>query len=570
MGKHFWMKHLDSQLQDKQPGCMSGLVHVLDYHLWRSNVRKMIRHRKYDEGRETHDHKYCDAEQRLEEIETPYLRGKRPRANKKRSLKSRLKRFITDEESQGVAFKSKNLERTYSIHHLESLDKLRSDWKHPIIFFPRNVENRGDEIQTKAAASEEGTEDVLEIFKVDKELLIKHLDHSDKAVINFSRSALGLNTEESKKFGKSRSFPVAELSRGIKMLKPMTLESKQREVWSNRAPLLNGVLGEKEITIEPKNAMDEKLDENVRKNSHSRSSSLNESLDKYARLFENSFPADAMLNASKSLRLTNEYAHAPVYFQRIRSASLVDSYYSNSNFEVFGEDSSGNDSVVTVKDSENLSCLQETECHAAQFPICEGSENESNIQTRQPLEKDETIECPKKKKNYNSPDSYYARQLLDTSGIEVDPTEMTWHSSDQPLGPQLFEQVETRWPQEQEELNGLPDFNGCWHHKMVFDLVNEVLIELYDVSLPYYPKALSSSCYVRPFPLRDRIVDDVIKTVGSFLNLKPDEMESYDLIVGRDFGRDRMWMNLQVETECVALDIEDMIFDEMLDDVIFS
>ncbi|KAL8057425.1 hypothetical protein ABFX02_04G182700 [Erythranthe guttata] len=567
MGKHFWMKHLDSQSQDKQPGCMSGLVHVLDYHLWHSNVRKMIRHRKYDE---THDRKYCDAEQLLEEIETPHLRGRRPRANKKRSLRSRLKRFITDEDSQGVAFKSKNLERTYSIHHLESLDKLRSDWKHPIIFFPRNVENRDEEIQTKAAASEEGSEDVVEIFKVDKELLIRHLEHSDKAVFNFSRSALGLNSEESQKFSKSRSFPVAELSRGIKMLKPVTLESKQTEVWSNRAPLLNGVLGEKEITIEPKNGMDEKLNENVRKNSHIRSSSLNESLDKYARLFENSFPADAKLNASKSLRLTSEYVHAPVYFRRIRSASLVDSYYSNSNFDVFGEDSLGNDSVVTVKDSENLSCLQETACHAAEFPICEGSENESNIQTRQPLEKDETIECPKNKKNYNSPDSYYARQLLDISGIEVDPTEMTWHASDQPLGPQLFEQVETRWAHGQEELNGLPDFNGCWHHKMVFDLVNEVLIELYDVSLPYYPKALSSSCYVRPFPLRDRIIDDVIKTVGSFLNLKPDEMESYDLIVGRDFGRDRMWMNLQVETECVALDIEDMIFDEMLDDVIFS
>lgn len=53
MGKHFLMKHLDNESHEKQPGCMWGLVHVLDYHHWQSNVRKMIQHRKYD-GR-THD-----------------------------------------------------------------------------------------------------------------------------------------------------------------------------------------------------------------------------------------------------------------------------------------------------------------------------------------------------------------------------------------------------------------------------------------------------------------------------------------------------------------------------------
>lgn len=53
MGKHLWVRNLGDESRDKQPGCMWGLVHVLDYHHWQSNVKKMIHHRKY-EGR-THD-----------------------------------------------------------------------------------------------------------------------------------------------------------------------------------------------------------------------------------------------------------------------------------------------------------------------------------------------------------------------------------------------------------------------------------------------------------------------------------------------------------------------------------
>lgn len=174
--------------------------------------------------------------------------------------------------------------------------------------------------------------------------------------------------------------------------------------------------------------------------------------------------------------------------------------------------------------------------------------------------------CPKKKNS----DLDYVRHLLDQSGLAVDASEIPWHASDQPFSPQLFEEVEAGWPHEQDQLTGWPDFCGCWHHQMLFDLVNEVLLEVYDISLPYYPKALSSSCHVRPFPRGNHIIEEICTSISTLLNMKPEEKQSLDGIVARDLAHDHSWMNLQLETESVALDLEDMIFSELLQEVIFS
>lgn len=47
MGRHFWTKLIGDEYDHKQPGCISGLVNVLDYHHWHSNTGKMIHHNKY-------------------------------------------------------------------------------------------------------------------------------------------------------------------------------------------------------------------------------------------------------------------------------------------------------------------------------------------------------------------------------------------------------------------------------------------------------------------------------------------------------------------------------------------
>ncbi|KAL8501722.1 hypothetical protein ACS0TY_021008 [Phlomoides rotata] len=549
MGKH--------QSDYKQPGCMWGLVHVLG---WHSNVRKMIHlpTSTNDAGPET-------TEKLLGEDQSLHNSAKRSRATKKRSLRARVKAMIRDEISKEKM--KPNLQRTYSIHHLQSV-------KHPIIFLPKDVvdNSSSQSFSTKASGDrreearlESSNEpDVYEIFKVDKELLLKHLQDSDK-------SAFGLN--------KSRSFPVAaELANGRK-LKPVKLESKQNEVWSfpkeNKLP---------------------------RKHKHLRSSSLNESLDRYDRLFGNTSGKSTNLNTSRSLKLTNEYGIAPLYFTRMHSLSYVDSYYSNLNLELLVDNPSENFSVVTAKHTSSGQVMEDCESlslnardgdskthdqssvldeyNAVEPRVYEGLEHgcgvhelSSSIPTNDAESDEITMNIADsehdgyhKKKS----DLDYVRSLLEQSGIAVDASEIAWHSSNQLFSPQLFEEVEARWPHARDELTGCPDFYGCWHHQMLFDLVNEVLLEVYDVSLPYYPKPLSSRCHVSPFPVGDRLIDEVCRSIRRLVDMKAEENELLDDIVARDLDQDHSWMNLQMESEFVGFDIEDMIFDELVQEVVFS
>ncbi|KAL1558673.1 protein TRM32-like isoform X1 [Salvia divinorum] len=685
-------KHLDGESQNKQGGCMWGFVHVLHYHQWQSNVKKMIHPRKH----QARSHDQCEwssdtsvHERFLRDKENPHHVGKRSHGSKRRSLRARLKAIIAeetsveDEDSQrkgGFSTKS-SLQRTYSIHHLESVDgffgKIRKDWNHPIIFFPNNSGDRSskssDAAQIKAGSGGEcnshspkdadqlNSPDVFEIFKMDKEYLLKHLQDSDQSIANFSRSAFGLNTKG--KFSKSRSFPVADLPAGRK-LKPLKLESKQKEVWSfprndkvqarsgelagdessGKTPLsvLEHKIGNKSQPSECLDYREEKItgksgeDDGIRTNTHShrRSSSLNESVERYARLFENSFGKDVKLSSSQSLKITSEYGYAPVSFKRINSYSNADFHYSDVNFEVLHDNLSGANLVVVAEDScaviqncdketfpldanmeikeddtsndkykfdfpwekdsdsfdvtlkeiqdqssvsDSYIHLQENESPALELHIPKGKEHESETQELDSSIHTDDLQSSENLEDYEHLhkeycDMDYLRHLLDRSGIARDGSEMSWHSSDQLLSPQLFEEVEAAWPHEEDELDGWADFRGCWHHQMLFGAVNEALLEVYDTSLPYYPNALSSTCHVRPFPIGNHIIEELCTSIGTLMNVKLEEKQSQslDCIVAHDLARDRSWMNLQLESEAVALDLEDMIFSELLQEVMFS
>ncbi|XP_073056971.1 uncharacterized protein [Primulina eburnea] len=409
MGRQFWTKHIGDGQDHKQPGCISGLINVLDYHHWHSNTRNMTHHNKY--AGQTGDYP-CEVEKLWDEKQSPFPKTKRAHANSKRSLKSRIKALIAEEmykessnaqTKESFLFKSR-LQRTYSIHHLESLDdsisKICTDWKDPIIFIPSKVENLPPPsvaiTQTKPADSNEASggesdivnaanigllekTDFLGIFKIDKELFVRNMQISDESVNRFSQDGLASNGKL--KLSKSRSFPYINYSQRLKF-KPSKLADKQKEIWSFRKgenlqavsreqklassdesdqdPLIEGEIQQRNewmapsdiikgvVDIRGENTMSRIGENTTRIYSHSSSSSLNESLDKYARLFENSYGTDAKMNPCMSLRFTNENGHASMYSRWIRSHSLsnADSFYSNLNLGVAGDDAFGNDSFV--------------------------------------------------------------------------------------------------------------------------------------------------------------------------------------------------------------------------------
>ncbi|CAA3013690.1 Hypothetical predicted protein [Olea europaea subsp. europaea] len=532
---------------------------------------------------------------------------------------------------------------------------------------------------------EEGA-NVLEMFKVDKDLFLETTKGSDKSEEEYFDSLLPMN--KTAKLSKAKSFPVPDLLPRRK-LKPSKLEHKKNEIWSfregdklrafNQAPQL--AHSEKEIVQRRNETISSDTDEyNITKSmrTHRRSSSLNESVNKYASLFASSYGAEVKLLSSRSLKSINEYGHAPKYFRRIRSLSQADYYCSDIKFGFPGNDFSADGSNTNLEESSSHvnrkntpldaneatdgqnesdnrhNCMQKMEdnaglrlnvrdedshldgcveevdeltldksdshgehvtndsgiipemllisdfeksfremvSHPGDIQISEGLDREcdcfyqknssihSHDQKSFYLDSSSSLNKLKHEKIENSDtniryfgdnesqketdsNSYYVRHILEKSGIVENAFDIAWHSSDQPLSPELFEEVEANWNwnQEQSQLTG-------WHHQQLFDVVNEALIQIYDKSFPYYPKALSSSCRVRPMPVRSHFIEEVSTSIGDLLNFKPEEKESLDSIIAYDLENDYRWMNLQLESETVALDLEDVIFDELLEEVI--
>lgn len=161
----------------------------------------------------------------------------------------------------------------------------------------------------------------------------------------------------------------------------------------------------------------------------------------------------------------------------------------------------------------------------------------------------------------------YVKHVLELSGFSRDELLGTWHSPDQPVDPTLFEEVEG-WmvPEPHYPENE----GGICNHLLLFDLINEVLLEIYERSFTYWPKALSSNSHMRPIPVGFHVLEEVWANISWYLSWKPEVDLSLDDSVTRDFAKGDGWMNLQFEAECVGLEIEDLIFDDLLEELIWT
>lgn len=641
-----------------------------------------------------------ELEMLLDDNESQFLVDKSTRKSKgsnKRSLKAKIKDLIAEEmhkekkkskkKKSGSSDQSKLL-RTCSVEPTEHSDK-----KHPSILVPANVEN-GESLDKKQMnvidAYDTSTDKsaLKSHLKDHAELLLEILRESEAGYQNLSRGQLA--SKKKARLTKSGSYPVSHLSRRTNF-KPIKLEDKKNEVWSsakgerligvtrtrslsNYAKTLFTSLGlldddGRNLKIDKSGSADNRenneglvdvedvskvgadyqrrsngyceIDEfDIRKSTlmHKRSSSLNESMDRYTKLFEHSFQKEVNLNPSKSLRLTSEYEIPPsLPFRRIRSLSYsescsllpngvagdaqfsewliktVEERNSYMRAEIEKEEESiyatqetickiekveGSDDIKTVeadnREVEDLSEIidevkvfkgnyyeeQEIKCNEsitsdvvtnseicskedissyAEFQISEGLVLKHNVDV------DILAKADHHNKSYRNEnaDLFYVRDILEYSGFSRNFFKTTWYSQAQMLNPSVVRELESLWHEEQECCLG--EFDFCCHHQLLFDLVNEVLVQMYDKSFTYYPKALSYSCRV-PQLLENRMNEEVCNNVGTLLRLKPEE-ELIDAIVDQDLKKDDGWMNLQLESECLALELEDMIFNDLLEEL---
>ncbi|KAK7261474.1 hypothetical protein RIF29_27787 [Crotalaria pallida] len=137
------------------------------------------------------------------------------------------------------------------------------------------------------------------------------------------------------------------------------------------------------------------------------------------------------------------------------------------------------------------------------------------------------------------------------------------HTVDQPLKPSLLKDLD-------KEIESSEEVIVSYDHLLLFNLVNEVLLEMHDMSPTYFPRPFSFNHRLHPMPKGNYLLHEVWTNVNSYLSLRPELDQTLDDVVSRDLAKGRGWMNLQQEEEHVALELEEMIMDDLLDELIFS
>ncbi|KAF7807505.1 Protein TRM32 [Senna tora] len=166
----------------------------------------------------------------------------------------------------------------------------------------------------------------------------------------------------------------------------------------------------------------------------------------------------------------------------------------------------------------------------------------------------------------------YVRDVLELSGFMGHDSPAMWYSNDQPVDPIVYEELEGCLLFDPECSDNVNQENDNCNHLLLFDLVNEVLVEIFGRSYSYYPKPLSSLSHVHPLPVGDHVLRQVWTLISWYLSSNNAELfyPSLDYYVSRDLARSDGWMNLQFDSECVGLELDDLIFDDLLEEIICS
>ncbi|XXG54630.1 hypothetical protein AAC387_Pa03g2459 [Persea americana] len=161
----------------------------------------------------------------------------------------------------------------------------------------------------------------------------------------------------------------------------------------------------------------------------------------------------------------------------------------------------------------------------------------------------------------------YVSDVLKMSGFSGNELLGTWHSPDQPVDPSLFDEVEGS-PHKLDITE--PEAGTSSDFQLLFDLINEVLLEIYERSFTSCPWHLCFNSNTRPIPVGYHVLEEVWATISWHLSSQPQLHPSLEYVVSRDLAKNDGWMHLQEEAECVGLEFEEWILDDLLDEVTFE
>ncbi|KAL2478762.1 hypothetical protein Fot_47776 [Forsythia ovata] len=151
----------------------------------------------------------------------------------------------------------------------------------------------------------------------------------------------------------------------------------------------------------------------------------------------------------------------------------------------------------------------------------------------------------------------YVEAVLLGSGLNWDDYLLRWLSLYEILDPSLFDEVEL--------------FPGQSRHdqKLLFDCTTQVLEEVCESYFGCYTGISYINLNIRPVPKRMDLIQEVWKRVEwhLFQRFPP---HSLDQFIKKDMEKSRKWTNIRVDIEHIGIEMEETIFDELVDDSILS
>ncbi|KZV51796.1 hypothetical protein F511_11484, partial [Dorcoceras hygrometricum] len=161
----------------------------------------------------------------------------------------------------------------------------------------------------------------------------------------------------------------------------------------------------------------------------------------------------------------------------------------------------------------------------------------------------------------------YVKHVLELSGFSGSQILGKWYPQENPMDPSVFYEVEGQLVSLSESSTN--EGVTC-DHLLLFDLINEVLLHIYERSFYYWSKPLTGQSRMHTASFGPHVLDEVWTEVSCFLNWIHEFDQTIDDVVSRDFAKDYGWMNLQFDGECVGIEVEDLIFDDLLEEIIFT
>ncbi|KAD6453225.1 hypothetical protein R6Q59_014983 [Mikania micrantha] len=150
----------------------------------------------------------------------------------------------------------------------------------------------------------------------------------------------------------------------------------------------------------------------------------------------------------------------------------------------------------------------------------------------------------------------YVEAVLLASDLNWDEFGKRWLLSMQILDSSLYDEVEI--------FSNRPSHD----QRLLFDSTNEVLDEVCDCYLDFFRQLSFIKRKIQPVPKGANLINEVWERIE--LHLKDNYPLSLDQLVKKDLGISRTWMDLSSDSREIVFEINEFIFEDMMDDTLLS